>query len=168
MNSGSSARCSARWRADSRYIAKSPTGRVGTRNTHATRTPMARATMRSPTLGGILEGLRATGYGLRRFPSRQRAARNRAAIDRVAAEVVVVAPEDALATAHALALGRDGDPFLVGVGERRGPVEEILRRQAARREAQHRGGVRAGVVAMRPQVALIAIELEPHHADHAA
>src|SRR5580704_2276594 len=49
MNSGSKLWCSTRWRADSRYIAKSPTGRVGTRSTQSRRTPIARAVSRSPT-----------------------------------------------------------------------------------------------------------------------
>ncbi len=51
--------------------------------------------------------------------SRQRAAGDRAAVDRVTAVVGVVAPEEAPeALRVALALGRDRDPFVVRIGER--------------------------------------------------
>src|SRR6478735_4816388 len=107
------------------YIAKSPTGRVGTRNTHATRTPMARATMRRPTEGPYYAppaiSFQMRGRGGRPSTttgSGQRAARDRAAIDRVAAVVRVVAPEEAAeARGVAFALGRDRDPFVVRIGE---------------------------------------------------
>src|SRR3954462_6790863 len=53
-NSGSSWPWATRWAADSRYMAKSPTGRVGTSSTQVSRKPVARATIRIPCTAPVL------------------------------------------------------------------------------------------------------------------
>ena len=133
------------------YIAKSPTGRVGTREHPGDADAEGQSDDEEAHERPYPKGLRtatqltASRAARRRGSSRDRSRGRRSRRRR---------SRRSSAPAHALAVGRDGDPFLVRIGERGRLGRGAGSRSGRGDDAQDRRPVPAGVVAVRPQIAL--------------